>query len=116
MMSESIMANSNLLIWPVDVDEAAIEFVRLHPGHPGFSRIIVNQADPGTLQRKLLGEIRQHVSGTTYLTPQNLEGVSPVEEIHGSKIWDGHTFMSFGNPSNLQPIITSTSEHGRKED
>ncbi|KAK5056123.1 hypothetical protein LTR84_012676 [Exophiala bonariae] len=116
MMSESIMANSNLLIWPVDVDEAAIELVRLHPGHPGFSRIIVNQADPGTLQRKLLGEIRHHVSGTTYLTPQNLEGVSPVEEIHGSKIWDGHTFMSFGNPSSLQPIITSTSDHGRKED
>lgn len=109
------MANSNLLIWPVDVDEAAIEFVRLHPGHPGFSRIIVNQAGPGTLQRKLLGEIRHHVSGTTYLVPQNLEGGSPVEELHGSKIWDGHTFMSFGNASNLEPILTSTSDGGVKK-
>lgn len=109
------MANSNLLIWPVDIDEGAIEFVRLLSGHPGFSRVIVHQAEQGTLHRKVLGEIRHHVSQTTYDVPQNLQGFSPTEEIHSSKIWDGHTFASFGSLTNLEPIITQSSAIAGKD-
>lgn len=109
MTTESTMANGNLLIWPTGVDKCAIEFVRIHRSHPAFSRIIVKDAEQNILQRKLLAETRHHFSGSTYHVPANLQlqGVFPTQKIHGSKIWDGHTFDSFGSPSNVEPIITA---------
>lgn len=109
------MANGNILIWPVGIDKGMIEFVRIHHQHPAFSRVIVNQAEQTTLQRKVLAEIRHHTSGSTYHIPQNLQlqGVPATEEIHGSKIWHGHTFDSFGSPSNVEPI--TPLDHARTD-
>ncbi|KEF59492.1 uncharacterized protein A1O9_04336, partial [Exophiala aquamarina CBS 119918] len=111
MTTESTMANGNILIWPTGVDKCTIEFVRIHHAHPAFSRIIVSQAEQNILQRKLLAEARHHVRGSTYQVPSNLQlqGVFPTKEIHGSKIWDEHTFDSFGSPSNVDPIISTGS-------
>lgn len=91
-----------------------MQFVHITSDHPAYSRVIVSQMEQ-TLSRKMIGEIRLFTPAFEFELPANLylDGISPTSRIEESRIWDGFTFQSFGDPSSLEPIISSnpTSAH-----
>ncbi|KIX01571.1 uncharacterized protein Z518_09297 [Rhinocladiella mackenziei CBS 650.93] len=106
--TQSIMATGNVLIWPPNQKDATIQFVKIQFGHPAYSRVIVNKMEQ-TLFKKVIGELRTRTSDLQLAIPGNLclEDISQTSQIQGSRIWDGSVFESFGDPKNMEPIISS---------
>ncbi|EXJ88378.1 hypothetical protein A1O1_05308 [Capronia coronata CBS 617.96] len=106
--NESLTSSGNLLVWPPQEKDAKMQFVHITSEHPAYSRVIVNKMEQ-TLFRKVIGEIRPCTRSFDYELPANLylDGISPTSEVQASRVWDGFLFHSFGNPGNMDPIISS---------
>ncbi|EXJ78294.1 hypothetical protein A1O3_09455 [Capronia epimyces CBS 606.96] len=106
--NESLESTGNLLVWPAQQKDAKMQFVHIVNGHPAYHRIIVNKSGQ-TLFRKVIGEIRLCTPSFEYEVPANLyhDGISPTTQLEASRVWDGFVFQSFGDPSNMEPIISS---------
>src|ERR1700742_20374 len=78
-------------------------------GHASYDHVIVNRQEQ-TLFRKVLGELRLLEPRMRLLeAPLNLQyiGVGPTDKCQASRIWDAQQYMSFGDPKNMVPIVTS---------
>ncbi|KAL2444701.1 hypothetical protein ABEF95_017160 [Exophiala dermatitidis] len=112
----------NVLVWPTQYKDARLQFVKITGSHPAYARVIVNKSET-TLFRNVIGEIRVINSAFEYEAPSNLyrKGVSPTSQVQASSIWDGYVFKSFGDPSVMNPVISSnpssqTSDKGTVKD
>ncbi|KIX98766.1 uncharacterized protein Z520_05227 [Fonsecaea multimorphosa CBS 102226] len=109
--NKSFPATGNLLIWPPNQKDSRMQFVKMNDDHPGFQRVIVNSMEQ-TLCRKVIAELRPWDSKTReFFIPRNLQkvGNQPTVTLQASKIWDTELYESFGDPRNMDPIITSNS-------
>ncbi|KAL2399709.1 hypothetical protein ABEF94_000492 [Exophiala dermatitidis] len=98
----------NVLVWPTQYKDARLQFVKITGSHPAYTRVIVNKSET-TLFRNVIGEIRLINSAFEYEAPGHLyrKGVSPTSQIQASSIWEGYVFKSFGDPSVMNPVISS---------
>ncbi|OAP63559.1 hypothetical protein AYL99_02786 [Fonsecaea erecta] len=108
--NKPLSATGNLLIWPPNNPDSRIEFVSMGADHPGYQRVIVNRLERN-LYRKVIGELRVWDSERReFHTPRNLQkDHKPTATFQASKIWDTEVYKSFGDPQNMDPIITSNS-------
>ncbi|OAG39401.1 hypothetical protein AYO21_06417 [Fonsecaea monophora] len=110
--NQSFPAVGNLLVWPPNHPDSRIEFVTMDLDHPGYQRVVVNRMEHN-LSRKVIGELRLWNSKTQeFYTPRNLqkEAKKPTPTLQASRLWDTEVYTSFGDPRNMDPIITSNPD------
>ncbi|EXJ74158.1 uncharacterized protein A1O5_02452 [Cladophialophora psammophila CBS 110553] len=107
--NQSLPATGDLLIWPPNQEDSTMEFVSMGAHLPAYQRVVVNRMEQN-LSKKAIGELRQlDLKTREFQIPRNLqkEAMIPTHTFQASKIWDSEIYMSFGDPKNMDPIITS---------